>query len=94
LKYADANANEEKTLEISGIFVEIGYKPNVDLIKDLVKLDEKGHIVVDHRTFQTSAKGIWAAGDVTDGFYNQFNTAIGDAVNAVLNIHETLKINK
>lgn len=94
LKYADANANEEKTLDVSGVFVEIGYKPNVDLVKDLVKLDEKGQIIVDHRTFQTSEKGIWAAGDVTDGFYNQFNTAIGDAINAVLNINDTLKLNK
>ncbi len=92
LKYADAKTNEEKTLEVSGVFVEIGYKPNTDLVKGLVNLDEKGHIVVDHKTFQSSEKGIWAAGDMADGLYNQFTTAMGDAVNAVLNIYETLKV--
>ncbi len=92
LKYTDANTNEEKTLEVSGVFVEIGYKPNTDLIKGLVKLDERGHIIVDHKTFQSSEKGIWAAGDMADGLYNQFTTAMGDAVNAVLNIYETLKV--
>jgi len=94
LKYNDVITNEEKTLDVSGVFVEIGYKPSTDLVKDLVNLNEKGEIIVDHKTFQSSAKGIWAAGDVSDGLYNQFSTAIGDAVNAVLNINETLKNSK
>ncbi|MFA6136384.1 MAG: FAD-dependent oxidoreductase [Candidatus Paceibacterota bacterium] len=91
LEYIDSKSGEKKRLEVSGIFVAIGYKPNTDLVKDLVKLDDYGRIVVDHRTYQTSCTGIWAAGDITDGLYNQINPAIGDAIKAVLNINDFLK---
>lgn len=94
LKYIDGQTNEEKTLDVAGIFVAIGYMPNTAIVKDLVNLDNRGHIIVDHKTMQTSMPGIWAAGDATDGLYNQFSTAIGDAVNATLNIYENLKNGK
>jgi len=56
----------------------------------LVKVDETGHIVVDHRTQQTSQPGIWAAGDATDVLYKQNNISAGDAIKAVLNIYDKL----
>ena len=90
LKYVDLNTNQEKMLDVSGVFVAIGYKPNTDLVKDLVKLDEFGRIVVDHKTYQTSCPGLWAAGDITDGLYNQINPAMGDAIKAVLNVYDYL----
>ena len=91
IKYTDAETNEEKILNVEGIFVAIGYMPNTAIIKDLVRLDDNGHIIVDHKTLQTSMPGIWAAGDATDGLYNQFNTAMSDAINATLNIYDSLK---
>lgn len=91
IKYTDAETNEEKILNVEGIFVAIGYTPNTAIIKDLVRLDDNGHIIVDHKTLQTSMPGIWAAGDATDGLYNQFNTAMGDAINATLNIYDSFK---
>ncbi|MDI6717849.1 MAG: FAD-dependent oxidoreductase [Patescibacteria group bacterium] len=91
LKYEDLNSGEEKILNLAGIFIEIGYQPNTVLVKDLVKLNEKGEIIINHQTMQTSKKGIWAAGDITDNLYNQINIAIGDGIKAVLNIYETLK---
>lgn len=90
LKSKNVSTGEEKTLEVSGIFVEIGYVPNSGLVKDLVELNEKGQVIVDHKTMKTSNPGIWAAGDITDGLYNQINTAIGDGIKAVLNIYDTL----
>lgn len=90
LKYLDLKTNEGKTLNVSGVFVEIGYKANAELLKELVDLNNRGEIIVDHKTFQTSCKGIWAAGDVVDGLYNQINIAIGDAIKAVLNIYDNL----
>jgi alkyl hydroperoxide reductase subunit F len=90
LKYIDRANGEEKTLAVSGVFVAIGQKPNSDLVKDLVETTPTGNIVVDHKTFRTSLPGVWAAGDITDGAYNQINTAIGEAIKAVLNIYETL----
>lgn len=92
LKYKDRKTNEEKTLEIQGVFVEIGAIPNADFVKGMVELNKFGEIVVDHKTQKTSAPGIWAAGDVTDVLYKQNNISAGDAVKAILNIYE--EINK
>ncbi len=87
LKYLDKKANRENQLALSGVFVEIGSVPNADFVKDLVKLDNWGQIIVDHKTQASSEKGIWAAGDVTDVLYKQNNISAGDAVKAVLNIY-------
>jgi len=90
LKYKDSASGEIKELKVDGIFVEIGSVPNSDFVKSLVKLNNRGEIVVDHKTQQTSCPGIWAAGDVTDVLYKQNNISAGDAVKAVLNIYEHL----
>lgn len=90
IKYADLSANEEKAMNVSGVFVEIGYKPNTDLVKDLVNLNERGEIIINHQTMKTSQEGIWAAGDITDVLYDQINPAIGDGIKAVLNIYDNL----
>jgi len=94
IKYIDLISNEEKNLEVSGVFVQIGYTPNSFLVKDLVEINKFGHIVVDQKTQKTSQLGIWAAGDITDGLYNQINTAIGDSIKAVLNVYDYLKLGK
>ena len=88
LKYNDAKSGEAKELKLEGVFVEVGALPNSDIVKSLVKLNEKGEIVVDHRTEETSRPGIWAVGDVADVLYKQNNISAGDAVKAVLNIYE------
>jgi NADH-dependent peroxiredoxin subunit F len=95
IKYKDLKANngvgESKDLPLDGVFVEIGLIPNSDFVKDLVKLDDYGHVVVDHRTQATSAAGIWAAGDVSDVLYDQNNISVGDSIKAVLNIYDQVK---
>ena len=88
LRYKDLKSNEAKTLELQGVFVEIGTIPNSESVKDLVGMNKFGEILVDHKTQRTSRKGIWAAGDVTDVLYKQNNISAGDAVKAVLNIYD------
>ena len=90
LRYADRRTNEEKELELQGVFVEIGSIPNSDFVKGLVELNNAGEIIVDHKTQRASLPGIWAAGDVCDVLYKQNNISAGDAVKAVLNIDEYL----
>jgi len=88
LTYKDLNDNNKiKELPASGIFVEIGLIPSTDIVKDIVALDETGHVIVDPRTQATSVKGVWAAGDCTDGLYHQNNIAVGDAVKALEDIY-------
>lgn len=90
LKYADKTTGEIKELKLGGVFVEIGSEPNVDFLDDLVKFNVYREVVIDHRTQKTSYPGIWAAGDVTDVLYKQNNSSAGDAIKAVLNIHDEM----
>ena len=90
LKYKDAKDGSQKELAVGGVFVEIGAIPNSDFAKGLVELNPFGEVVVDHKTQQSSCKGIWAVGDVSDVRYKQNNISAGDAVKAVLNIDEIL----
>lgn len=92
--WKDTKTGETGVMNVSGAFVAIGYIPNTSLVSDLVDLTEKNTIKVDRKTFQTSHPRIWAAGDITDELYHQINTAMGDGVNAVLNIYDKVKMEK
>lgn len=84
LTYVDRKTNEEKTLSVEGVFVEIGSVPNSEMAKGLVELDAWGQVVIDSKHGTTSVPGIFAAGDVTDDPYKQNNISAGDAVKATL----------
>ncbi len=90
VKYKDRKTGEEKTIPATGVFVEIGVQANTNMVKGLVDFDEYGRVKVDPRTQQTSIKGIWAAGDCTDGLYAQNGIAVGDAIKALENIYSYL----
>lgn len=90
IKYKD-EAGEEKTLDVTGIFVEIGSIPTTGYVKDVLELTEYGAVKVDPKNQRTTADGIWAAGDCTDGLYHQNNIAAGDAVKALEDIYVYLK---
>ncbi len=94
VRYKDAKAGTSNLLAVEGVFVEIGSMPNSDIVKGFVDVDEIGRIKVDPRTGRASALGIWAAGDVCDGLYQQNNIAAGDAVRALLNIYSYLHSGK
>ena len=91
IKYKEIKTGESKDLALNGVFVEIGLIPNSDFVKKIVKLNEFGRVVVDGKTQETSCPGIWAAGDVSDGLYDQNNISVGDSIKAVLNIYDRLK---
>ncbi|MCA9389969.1 FAD-dependent oxidoreductase [candidate division WWE3 bacterium] len=84
LEYLDKQTSETKTLEVQGIFVEIGSLPNSEFMKGVVDLNERDQIIIDHRSGKTSASGIFAAGAVVDQLYDQNNISVGDAIKATL----------
>ncbi len=90
LIYQDKKTNQEHSLTIQGIFVEIGSVPNSEIVKDLVDLNERGQIIINHRTGTTSHPGMFAAGDVTDVAYQQNNISVGDGVKAALSAYSYL----
>lgn len=85
--YTDDKTKQDVELAVTGIFIEIGALPTTEFVKDVVKLDAFNRVVVDPRNQRTSAEGIWAAGDCTDGLYHQNNIAAGDAVKALEDIY-------
>ncbi len=65
-------ANEEKfDIAIDGFFLAIGHKPNTDLFKGVINLDDQGFIKVVPGTASTDLPGVFAAGDVADPIYRQ-----------------------
>lgn len=91
IRYTDTEKNEEKTLPLDGVFVEIGMVPNTEFIKDLVQLNERGEIVIDGKTAETSTPGIFATGDATDVPYKQNNISAGYGVIAALSAYNYLR---
>jgi len=91
LTYRDIESNEEATLPVTGVFVEIGMIPNTAFAKDLLELDEYNRIKIDPWTQKTSAENIWAAGDCTNVRHHQNNISAGDGVRALEDIFISLK---
>ncbi len=87
LTYKDLSTGESHELPVSGIFVEIGLLPTTGFASALLHLNELKQIPVDEKSQRTAVKGVWAAGDCTDGLYHQNNIAAGDAVKALEDIY-------
>jgi len=91
--YLTDNYGEEKELKVDGLFIEIGYKVESDLTRGLVKLNNKGEIIVD-KNGQTSEQGIFAAGDVTDSEFKQVIISAGEGAKAALSAFAYLQKRK
>ena len=75
--------------EADGIFVEKALVPQADMLKDLVAMDERGRIIVDHAN-RTDVPGLFAAGDVTNSYAEQVLIAVGEGAKAALSAYEYL----
>ncbi len=90
VRIRDLKSGEEKELDVSGIFVEIGLIPNSDLVKGLVELNQWREIKVNCRN-ETNIPGLFAAGDVTDVPEKQIAIAVGEGAKAALQAHRYLQ---
>jgi NADH-dependent peroxiredoxin subunit F len=84
LKYEDINSKEQKSLDLEGIFIEIGWTPSTNFLDGLVELNNLGEITIHKDSNATSCPGIYAAGDVTDVLYKQMIIAAGEGAKAAL----------
>lgn len=80
---------KEQELSLDGVFIEIGWLPNTDMVENLITLNEKKEIVIDLNC-HTSVPGIYAAGDVTSVKSKQIVIACGDGAKAALEVFEYL----
>ncbi len=83
LVYTDRTDGSSHTVELEGIFVQIGLLPNTEWLKGVVELSNRGEIVIDDRG-QTNVPGVFAAGDCTTVPYKQIVIAVGAGATASL----------
>jgi thioredoxin reductase (NADPH) len=92
VKIRNVKTGENSILLTDGVFVAIGYKPNTDLFKGQIQLDDYGYIVVRDET-KTSVEGVFAAGDDQDFRYRQAITSAGSGARAALDVVKYLQEN-
>ncbi len=83
VKVKNRETNEERAIDLDGVFVQIGLAPNSDPFKDVVKTTPYGEIVIDSHA-RTNVPGIYAAGDVSTVPYKQIIVSMGEGAKAAL----------
>jgi len=90
LRLLDTASGTERDLPLDGLFIAIGHKPNTDVFKDWLDVDEKGYLVAHDHT-RSPIDGVFIAGDVHDHRYRQAITAAGDGCKAAIDAERWLE---
>ncbi len=90
LKIRNNQTNEEQIVPLKAFFVAIGHKPNSDMFKDILDMDEQGYLITKPGSSKTNIEGVYACGDVQDKIYRQAVTAAGSGCMAALDAERYL----
>ncbi len=91
LRLRNTITNETMDKKFDGLFVAIGHKPNTDVFKGLLDMDDVGYLITKPKTTYTSVEGVFAAGDVADSVYRQAITAAGTGCMAAIDAERWLE---
>jgi len=92
VKIRNVDTQQEEVLDVHGFFVAIGHKPNTDIFKGMLEMDETGYLLTKPGTSFTNIEGVFACGDVQDKTYRQAVTAAGSGCMAALDAERYLVI--
>jgi thioredoxin reductase (NADPH) len=87
----DTRDHSTTKLDADGLFIAIGHKPNTELFKNYLEMDETGYLIVKPGSTYTNIEGVFAAGDVADKKYRQAITAAGTGCMAALDAERWLE---
>jgi thioredoxin reductase (NADPH) len=90
VRLVNNKTGEKKVITLQGFFLAIGHKPNTDIFKDYIEMDETGYIKVQAGSTKTNIEGVFAVGDAADKVYRQAITAAGTGCMGALDAEKFL----
>jgi thioredoxin reductase (NADPH) len=90
VRVVNTKTGEKKLIPLQGFFLAIGHKPNTDIFKPFVTMDETGYIIVKPGSTKTNVEGVFAVGDAADKVYRQAITAAGTGCMGALDAEKFL----
>ncbi len=90
LRMKNNETGEKETIDITGLFIAIGHKPNTDIFKGQLDMDDTGYLITKGKSTKTNIPGVFASGDVQDKEYRQAVTAAGTGCMAALDAERYL----
>jgi len=90
----NVKTGEERNIEVDGVFIAIGHKPNSDIFKGQIEMFENGYIKTIPGTSKTNIEGVFACGDIQDQAYRQAITAAGSGCMAAIDAERFISMNE